>query len=166
MKHFKLSKYSNADYEDVESTWTSVSDIGQRFNNNILIREKYLLVEDGYIDVLHSFINCNKCGSFRVLRYEDNRGLKVHEGNYFNISEPMLKIRGGEVLSVDTMLVLFRLCLRETMWLRLQSESGCYISFGYDFYVNLGGPDNIEISQKLLDSSGLFLRTQAEDPHE
>jgi hypothetical protein len=166
MKHFKLSKYSNSDYENTDDTWTSVSDIGHEFRNEILTRNDYLLVEDKYVEVLHLFLNRPQCNDFKVLRYEDNRGLETNNNSYFNISDPMLKIRGGEILSVDIMLVLFRLCLREVMWLRLQSKSGCYITFGYDFYVNIGVSDEVEIDKKLFESSGLFLRSEDDDPHE
>ena len=64
------------------------------------------------------------------------------------------------------MLIILRLCLREVMWLRLQSTSGCYITFGYDFYFNIGATDDVKIDKQLFESSGLFLRIEDDDPHQ
>jgi len=160
MKHFELKKNINEN----DTGWSSVSDIGKTFDGKILNQEDYLTVEANFIEVLHSFLLNGKCGSFSVRRFADDRGLAWAGDRYFDIDNPLLKIRGGETLEVDTMLTLFRLCLREIMWIRLESESGCYINLGRDLCAYLGVADDARIDFELITTLGLILEKTDEDP--
>lgn len=60
MRLYRLSKYnpqnrSCDDKYNVE-TWTSISDIGKKFNGDILTLEQYLKIEEQYVTVIENII--------------------------------------------------------------------------------------------------------------
>ncbi|GIU52753.1 hypothetical protein TUM4438_46180 [Shewanella sairae] len=160
MNHLRLSQFTNSD----EGSWSAVSDIGKIYNSKLFTQNEYMRVENLYINAIHNVLDVVGCGNFRISMYEDKRGYENVEARIFNIDDPYVKIRGGEYISNHLLYTLCRLCLRELMWLRLESDNGCYITFGYDFCVRMGIPENMEVLSVIPD--GIFLNKMDDDPHE
>jgi hypothetical protein len=163
MFHYKLSKYSRLEKDE---SWTSISDINASFAEQKLTETEYLSWEDSYITVIMNFLDEVNVESLKIVRLEDNRGLEADDKRYFNLNDPYIKIRGGESLSDDRLETVFRLCLREVLWIRAEHINGTYVTFGYDFYVNLGSPKKLHADNLNTTQNKLYLRMQSEDPHE
>ena len=160
MNHFQLSKFSSQD----ENSWTAVSDIGNSYPGGILTQVQYLEMENLYIIAIQRILEAAQCGEFQIRMYEDNRGADNSERWFFNISDSLVKIRGGEYVSSNLLFTLCRLCLRELMWLRLESACGCYITFGHDYYIQFGIPMKYAELCKIIPKN-IFIDQIDDDPH-
>jgi len=122
--HCHISKYdparSRQGYYD-DGSWTSVSDIGKRFNGEVPTREQYERVEAAHIDTVREM--CRESGITTL--------------------EPMPELFAEatqEALDVDAFAAQLRRMLRENdrhlLWRDPQLRF--YVSVGYDYHVYAG----------------------------
>lgn len=122
--------------------WTSMSDIGSKFNSRIFTIDEYMLIEDKYIEFIKKFISINK------LRLLSTHILESHN-SWEQIEEYELKFTGrcdkrflgvfnsisdNVEMSLEKTLVLARMILREYLWTSIKCGKNM-IRFGYDYYM-------------------------------
>ena len=159
MKHYQISKYSNQGYD----SWAAISDIGGFYDGKTFTKEAYLFTENLYIKFIDLFIS-QRNDPFKVTSLMDLRGTPDADKRFFNLNSPFVKLRGGEYLDKKTILIISRLCLRELMGIRLETDNSSYITFGNDFYLRIGVND---IDAHFFEKScidGLFIRQMSNDP--
>lgn len=62
MYNYKITKYSlenKGKTENIFDEWTSISDIGKKYNGREFLYEDYIKVENSYIEAILMFINLN-----------------------------------------------------------------------------------------------------------
>lgn len=139
MYSYRVSKYDpslrNDKGEFTLETWTSRSDIGQKFSGNILTESEYQKVEDQYIETAIELLEANGCRGLEI------RGLENHQGQF----------NEGDYISLDKLGEVFRSVLREEYWARFEGKD-VFVHFGYDFYMYVGLPSKIQegLNQKML----------------
>lgn len=155
-KFIVISKYNEKNYDEnhkyLLKDWTSISDIGKVWMGEFLSKEKYMEVEDNYVEAVVDFFEWHNCFDFKFTRvrklgYSDNDlfGEGVRLKNFYDqFIEDMS-------LSKDDLRDSIRLALRGD----LDVEIGCKnnmrlkINFGYDYYMYFYSPFDINDMQDL-----------------
>ena len=163
MNHLLISKAC----ESNASSCTSFSDIGKEMSGEILTRDRYLQMENQYLEVVDNYLDKSGCEAkdFKIVGLEDNRGTVNEEGVFFSLENPKIKLCAGESVLKAEFFLLIRLSLRDLLWTRFETEDGCYITFGQDMHMYIGFPDEMEIACADLSIGELRAVEREEDPH-
>lgn len=162
MNCYRITKY-NPKFRDekgcyLADEWTSISDVGKVFNTELFTMEKYLKVENSYIQAIETILGDSSVTelfveSLEIYGYNEISGvLSDYEIEVFN------SLMDGMQINLDEIKVVAKLVLREVMWCKLcSSMRKIEIDFGYDYYMYVK-IDRIErhTLKKLL-SYGLFV---------
>ena len=153
MFQYRLTKYDpnhrNHDGSYTKESWTSISDIGNVFEGEILTKEKYLQIETEYVDKLVEVFKESGLTEFHISEYSDYRD----EPSIISDNELLeLKIKENESFSIEKLPLIIRLTLRDQIWCKISSPKA-FIHFGYDFYCYVG----VQTDIKDFTSSFLFL---------
>jgi small subunit ribosomal protein S1 len=121
--------------------WTSVADVGGRFEGVPLTREEYERVETAYVEGFAAF--AEDSGVSRVVV----RGLEVGDG----LSE-------GEVVSIDAGRSIVRRLLREEVVCRLEAPGDAFaVHIGFDLYMYVGSAEPCDAAIRRAEALGLFV---------
>lgn len=156
MRFYRVTKY-NPSYRDINGSyilddWTSVSDIGKKFNGSVLTENIYLQMEDNYIEYLSAFLKKTR-ENFNAQCFEDKRDERSLKNYSFNLDRCIVGSETLRDIIAEDVLLVSRMCLRELVWCKLESDFGDFIHFGYDYYMYLGFNDSVheEINWPSLD---------------
>lgn len=132
MKEYRITKYNPKNrVNDIYNIheWTSVSDIGKKFDAGVLSYIQYKNVEQAYINCCIEIIN--QAGILE---------LSVCNTEYYdeNIRFPKLVSHENDIREI------IMCCLEEKCWAKLEAEN-FFIHFGYDYYMYVGTnlPDSL-----------------------
>lgn len=163
MYYWRITKYSpnnriNGDYTKEE--WTSISDVGKSYSNEVFLIEHYLQTESLYIMALISIVNEMKINSLQVTNLEKHDFGFLNDRFHTLYSDEMKKIysniNNGDSISGNELVLLCKLVLREKLWCKLQT-SGMFVHFGFDYYMYIGSALKCKNSLKAIVNSGLFI---------
>lgn len=154
MFEYRVAKYDPA-FRDREGRylreeWTSVSDIGRLFGGVVLTREDYQRVENDHVEAALAFLREADCGSLLAV------GVENHGGSPSAPAE-------GESLSGPRLEDAIRRLLQEEFWCRLEGN-GCFLHFGYDYYLYVGVLSPCPQACLLASRLGLFVE-ESVSPH-
>lgn len=142
---FRISKYNpqnrNNDGAYLKDEWTSVSDIGKKFNGVALEKQEYLRVENNYINFVCDVLSTLKISSVKLEKQEPKNKYKATNIEVFG--EQFRQILQDN--------------LRENFWCEFHSKN-LKIWVGYDFYLHIFSKENIgEILRKSALKHELFV---------
>lgn len=158
--NYRITKY-NPEFRDEngfykKDEWTSISDIGKKFNKIILTKEEYKKTENNYIDAI-----------YEILREKNIKKIKVYdlEINKKNLSELsadekdiIKEINNDKYLDLKKSEKIIRLVLREMLWCKFCSElKDIKIEFGYDYYMYVECSKIKESTINIINKKGLFV---------
>ena len=173
--NLRVSKYNpsfrdkNVNYNREE--WTSVHDIGKQFVGKYLSSDEYLIWERAYV----AFILC----LFSSMQ-EDHLHLNYIEGGQHDWDKARKHAKKnhldqiltekipvlGAAISLQELSDIARVCLREFVWAKVVVPSLFTLSFGYDYYVYVGGT-SVELTQeKIASRFGLFAERLLKSPYD
>jgi hypothetical protein len=140
-----VTKY-NPDYYNAEGNysleeWTSYSDIGKRndtVNQCILTKERYLEVENSYVEAVKLFIS--EIGATKILLVElyKTSGLEDFQRHHDEVLYTQYVQLEAKEYAVSNIDGIIRLALREYIQVTIElitSKMDCAIHFGYDYYM-------------------------------
>jgi hypothetical protein len=150
----RVTKYDPA-FRDREGRylreeWTSVGDIDRPFGGVVLTREDYQRVENSHVEAALAFIREAGCGSLLAVGVENHGGSPSAPAEDESLSGPRLE-------------EAIRRLLREEFWCRLEGD-GCFLHFGYDYYLYVGVPASCPQACGVASRLGLFVEEFA-SPH-
>ncbi|MFP4355263.1 MAG: hypothetical protein ACLFUJ_09080 [Phycisphaerae bacterium] len=151
----RVTKYNPAFRDDngeyLAHDWTYCSDIGKVFSGASLTANDYLEIEHKYVHTLCSILTAYGIKAMRISElHNDVSGpydllLAGVPECLTESSREMLEnvwerseMCNGQTLEKSLFRDVFRLCLREVLWMKLESTTGGYVHFGYDYYVYVG----------------------------
>jgi hypothetical protein len=149
MQHFRISRYRFGLSDASISTWTSISDIGQSFDDGVLTLEEYERVEELYLRAVRILLET--AGSPDLVINEIDftphpttpSGKAIHVGARFNVEEAL------EVCRME---------LREELSCRLDADDGSFhVVVGFDYYLYVGTTQAPEAAIQSIEESGLFV---------
>jgi hypothetical protein len=148
MFEYRVTKYDPAE-RDVRGAyrrdeWILFSQIGSSFGGELFTAEQYRRVEDAYVAAALGFWREVRRPAIAV------RGLENARGSRRAPSE-------GAALTDETLLAeVIRGILQEEFWCRLEGD-GCFLHFGWDYYMYIGVSESCPESCALAGASGLFV---------
>jgi hypothetical protein len=165
MNGWRITKYDPAFRDErgayLKDEWTSVSEVGKSFDGVILTFEEYRKVEDAYVSTALSFVSEAGLDALTITYLETHRVSQVRAEELRGIAFDPKLARKGMALSHEALDGVCRLVLREIFWCKLESESGFYIHFGYDYYMYIGSPVPSEKAITYGRQKGLFVEEMA-----
>ncbi len=150
MHQYRVTKYDPKYRNDsgvfMRDDWTCCSEIGGTFDGVILTPQKYLHLENAYVQSALAFFAEANIHACKI------RSLENHT-QYVNSALPLVNGRSCSMLEVSD---IVRLNLRSLIWCRLVGD-GAFLHFGYDFYMYVGVPIACSESIEFATRSGLFV---------
>jgi hypothetical protein len=128
--------------------WTSFSDIDNPKYN--LSLEKYLEIENAYLEAIKKVLKLNKATNFIFKNVENNTSFQVPK----------------ESNNADKIIEIATKCLREELWCKIMSPHKLFIHFGYDYYIYIGSTK--ELSTEIIseiEKLGLFVELIDKSPY-
>ncbi|WP_374966082.1 hypothetical protein [Lysinibacillus sp. RS5] len=158
---WQISKYKDDEHplnsQGGNPIWTSVSDIGKKYNGIIFTVIEYLTTEDLFIKAIQVFMTNSTSLKLIVKQLEKPLGLEAIEdsiekkGFSLEESKEMLnffqKAEQGMSISFNEVELITRLALREYVWVQLESET-MFVRFDYDYYVDIGSTEKCDEAVK------------------
>jgi hypothetical protein len=147
MQHYRVTKYDPA-RRDVSGAyptddWTSHSDIGRSFGGHTLTEERYVAVENAYLESAVAFL---KEAGVRELAVVGLENAGAHVGS----------LPEGTVIPVERLPAVLRSLLREEYWCKLESKSA-FVHVGWDYNMYIGVPKSCPLAESTAQSRGLFV---------
>lgn len=143
---YRVTKYQPNLSSEVRQSradaWTSVTDIGQDFGNEVLTLDEYLKVENLYISAIEQVMRIAGCDRFRVEELEDGGDVAhLPEELKVETAEDLKQFQAHNQIAGILIRKCIKLILREVIWCKLVAADGFFIHFGYDYYMYFGGVD-------------------------
>ena len=161
MKVYSITKYSD-DEAIKKNDWISVSDIGGVFNGVELTIERYKEVEDSYVNAIRMIAEYMRLESFRVEKVNKWMDLKskVNEYHYKELYDDNMlqlfeQINDSSVLTLDELLILVRLQLREDIYAIPYVPYRLKIFICYDYLMTVHSSKELEGLFEEMRNSGL-----------
>lgn len=150
MYQYRVTKY-DPQYRDSSGAfrrddWTAVSDVDLTFNGVKLTPQRYVAVENAYVESALAFLTESRVETLTIDSLENHRGY----------SDSDLMLADGRVCSLLEIADVARLNLRSSIWCRLVG-SDAFLHFGYDYYMYVGVPIECPASIDFATRSGLFV---------
>lgn len=161
MKVYSITKYSD-DESIKKNDWIAISDIGGTFNGVKLTSEKYKLVEDSYVNAIRMIAEYMGLESFRVKNVNKWMNLKneVKQYHYKELYNDYMiqlfeQLNDSSVLTLDELLVLIRLLLREDIYAIVYVPYRLKIFICYDYLMGVHSSKGLEGLFEKMRNSGL-----------
>lgn len=147
INNYRISKY-NPKYSYagryLKEEWTDFSDIGKMFEGKLLTENEYIIVEQNYISCL-----------IGILKQSGVDFLSITELECYDT----LVWKNKQKVSVEILPKLFRDCLRNKCWCKLETQMA-FIHFGYDYYVYIGSILPYNAVESICAKHNLFCNKQ------
>lgn len=169
MNWHEIVKYSPQKYDSngiyTTDEWTSMWDVGKKFDGKLFTLEEYLRVEQRYVSVILSIMKAMNC-KYMTIQYleadKDYIAKQIKASKYREIDYHLLMsislLEEGRRISIERMSDILRLALREYIYVELSNkEHGVFVKFGYDYYLNVACSLSNEELEHIARKESLFL---------
>ena len=145
MIEYRISKYDPKFRDETgayqKNEWTSVSDIGKKFDDGMLEKEEYLRVENNYFEFVLELLEKLKISAVKLRKQEPK---KQYAAQMVRVDDELFK-------------QIFERNLREQFWCEFHAK-GLYFWIGYEYYLHVNSNENLakEIKETAA-KHGLFV---------
>lgn len=153
--------YTKGDY--IKNEWTSVSEIGKSFDDDVLTSTEYLRIEQCYINTAIELALKSGC-SYLIIDYLEGEPhdiileIKKNPINR-NLIDAAKNIRLGLRVHISQCADYLRLCLRECCYATFSNHAhNFYVDFGYDFYMHVHTELPKLQVENIVKTNNLFIR--------
>lgn len=151
----RVSRYRPGVPQSATSTWTSMSDVGQLFDDGLLSLAEYERVEQLYLAALASLLDAAGRPELTVSEVQVAP----------SASAAARAVRDGARVGVAEALEICRLELREELSCRLDDDQRFYVHVGFDFYLYVGCERLSPSVIAAIEGSGLFIEHKVPSPY-
>jgi len=157
--NWRITKYNPALRDSAGAyqvdEWTSFADIGSEFMGDILTHDNYRQWEDTYVASALALLRETGLNSLTVRELETRgKGIPVVFDDIPTLSAPPVD---GAALTPEVLDTTMRMCLRESLWCKLEAAGRFYIHFGWDYYMYIGSDNPCPNAIQQTSSVGLFV---------
>ena len=165
----EIVKYSSENYGEngvyTKDEWTSRSDIGTVYEGKTFTLEKYLDVEQRYINVVLSIMDVTNCRYMIIQYLEADKtyiAKRIKTSKFHKIDSLLLKsislLEENKRISIGQISNVLRLALREYIYVELSNKAHkLFVKFGYDYYLNVASSLSNEVLEDIVRKEKLFL---------
>jgi hypothetical protein len=148
----------------LQDEWTSISDIGRIYDGHEFTADSYRVIENAYVATALEFLAEAGCDGLKIIGLEPPRLLEQTAKYLQDIALDPRAVSTDSIVAGVDLDNLCRMVLREILWCKLESESGFYLHFGYDYYMYVGSPCLSERSIAYGRQQNLFIE-EMESPY-
>lgn len=158
--YWRITKYDPKNRDEngfyINDEWTSVSDIGKKYDDVEFTFDSYLFYENAYVDAVLKIMQGNNLQALKIKSLQ-----KKLYNNYSNFIEPDSKrfyksLKTNTMISIQDISQIVRFALREIIWCKLVSDR-MLVHFGYDYYMYVGSEYKSQEMLDVIKSNGLFV---------
>ncbi|WP_303977802.1 hypothetical protein [Streptococcus danieliae] len=154
-----IHKYDKSNPNYIQD-WISISDIGKIFYGTVLTLDKYLKIENSYIQTIHEILDFMKIDTLEIRAIEKGFSLQyIRKNSLINAKQASFyqMLDNGVYLTQNGITEAIKLNLREALWCRLYNPK-IEVNFGYDYYmgITVAEQEKIEIFKKIIEKHGLY----------
>lgn len=165
---YRITKYNpsyrNSSGAYLKNEWTSISEIGDVFDDWRLTYKRYKQVEDSYVKTILIFMDFLKEKTLRITNLEKNSDVLKKNSQYSkSMCDIFAKASIGDLVSREEVEKLARLSLRQDLWCKLESEK-MYVHIGDDYYMFIGSSSISDSLIEKIEKMGLFVE-EFESPY-
>lgn len=148
----------------LEDTWISYGDIGRSYQGEKLTYDRYVQVENSYINAIMLFMNCLDVSHLQV-KYLENHG-SINEDPSTDKNERLFvnELKENDLLSLEQVKIASKLILRGYFWCKLIGKHKMFVHFGDDYYMFIGSRMECKDILQKIRKSGLFVE-EFESPY-
>ncbi len=160
---WRITKYDpekrNSQGWFLEETWISYGDIGNVYQGEKLTYDKYIQVENLYINAILQFMTCLNISHLQVKDLESSD--RINSDPLADKVEVMFvnTIKENDLLSSEQVAMASRLILRGYFWCKLISKYNMFAHFGYDYYMYIGSRLECKDVIQKIRQSGLYVES-------
>ena len=152
MYQYRVTKY-DPQYRDSSGAfkhddWIDVSDISKTFDGVELTPQRYVAVENAYVEAALALLTEAGAETLTIDSLEKHRGYHTSA----------LSLVDGHACSLLEIADIIRLNLRSLIWCRLV-RNDAFLHFGHDYYMYVGVPTECLDSIDFATRSGLFVES-------
>jgi len=160
MYQWRITKYNPKNRDELgnyqKNEWTSIIDVGKKFDGIEFSLGEYLTYESAYIDAITRIMNENNVESIKIEALE-----KMKFVNYADFSKQREKkifesLKKDMLVSTLYVVQIAKLALREMIWCKL-SCNRVFVHFGYDFYMYIGSEQPAKEAIRTITDNILFV---------
>lgn len=155
LNKYSISKY-NPNYRDdigiyTKDEWTSFSDIGKCYNEEVFTFDMYFGVEQKYVNVIQILMEEFSISELCVMELENYNDSKEPVNELPECANTTIRfLSEGQKLNCEEVVYVTQGILRELLWCGFYSrETHLIIKFGYDYYINIISE---QLSQNAIDN--------------
>ncbi len=160
---YRVTKYNPANrnekgYYLFQNEWICYSQIGKKCDGTLLTIDKYLEIEDKYINSIILFMQCNQIESLKVAGGLEKSWNPAEDPNSTKeMIDLFNKVKNGDILNIDQIKDFSRLALRKYVWCKLENDDVMFVHFYFDYYMYIGSQRECEKTIEQIQKSGLFV---------
>ncbi len=145
--------------------WTSPSDIGKCYSNQLLTMDEYLRIENNYLFTLKDIYIASACSYLYIHHAEIHARWIKERLKHSKFKEPLdeilpfiLSVEEETRVSVEKAVELFRYCLREYIYIEFTNNSrGVAANCGDDYYMHVKTPLSNKVLEDIVSKYDLYL---------
>lgn len=169
MYRYRITKYNPMHRNEeglyiLKEDWTSISEIGKKFDGIELTVKQYKKTENAYVDSIRLIMQYIGIKYMLIKNIEPwstehfNKSINKYSACYNNeLIELRKKIKNESKLDIEKTTNFCRLCLREEIWARIVYPRRLKIYFGHDYYMYIHSSVSLEKIIPQIEALGLFV---------
>lgn len=166
--NYRVTKYNPALRNEkgwyLMDDWVSYREIGRKFNNEVLTLDKYLEIENNYIQAIIQFMKCNKVTSFQITWIEKRFDPEEDPNSTQEMINIRKNIKNRSFVSGEELEIVCKLMLRRYLWGLLKNDKNMEIHFGSDYYMYILSKSACKKAISNIKKTGLFVE-EYESPY-
>ncbi len=162
MYYYQVTKY-NPIYRNekgwyTKDEWTDFSCVGQEFEGKLCTLKDYEYIEYLYIKAVLAFMDCMKI-DYLICSKLEKRSKSLHAKEVSSELRALYeRTYLGMKVSKNEILIFLKLVLRRYLWCELiHNENKMFVSFSYDYYMDIGVEKECKEVVEQINQSGLFV---------
>lgn len=158
---YRVTKYDPAFRNEkgwyLKDDWTAYSDINREYNKETLTLDKYLEVENQYMQAIIQFMKCNKVTAFQVTRITRNFDPAEDPNSSQDMINIYKNIKNRSFVSEEELKNVCKLILRRYLWCLLRNDKNMEVRFSHDYYMFIVSKSMCKKAISNIEKSGLFV---------
>lgn len=165
MKHYRITKYDPSNRNEqghyLYDHWTEFGDIGRTLEGELVTVEKYLSVEQDYVNAIIEILRENKVDHLRVVGHDKKRlqeSIKENKEKWFHrIEFDNIDLFEDTKISLEEVAIICQMNFRNYCNISLEVKDLFFVHFGYDMYVYIGVTEITEELKSKLNKTQIFI---------
>jgi len=162
MYYWRITRYNPQNRDEngfyISDEWSSISDIGKKYNDVEFTYESYISCENAYADTVTRVMRGNTIEFFTLEALQKKRYVNYPDFSESESKKYFRSLKRNMQVPKHEIIPIVRFALREIIWCKLVNDN-MFVHFGYDYYMYIGSENKLEEELSAVRKNGLFVET-------